>query len=63
MVESLMSHDAFNDEGRCIPFSLDPSAKKKAIALHDNDFSNKVGLTVGDIVDMAKESQETSQAG
>lgn len=64
MVESLMSHDAFNDEGRCIPFSLDPSAKKKAIALHDTDFSQEVGLTVGDIVDMAKNraQQERAQA-
>merc|ERR1711892_1365450 len=64
MVESLMSHDAFNDEGRCIPFSLDPSAKKKAIALHENDFSQEVGLTVGDIVDMAKEraQQDRTQA-
>lgn len=62
MVESLMSHDAFNDEGRCIPFSLDPSAKKKAIALHDNDFSNKVGLTVGDIVDMAKERAQNERS-
>lgn len=54
MVESLMSHEAFADEGRCIPFSLDLSAKKKAIALHDEEYSQKIGLTVSDIVDAAK---------
>lgn len=62
MVESLMSHDVYTDEGRCIPFSLDVSAKKKAIALHENDFSQKVGLTVGDIVDAAKERAQAERA-
>jgi len=62
MVESLMSHDVYTDEGRCIPFSLDPSAKKKAIALHENDFTQKVGLTVGDIVDAAKQRAQAERA-
>ena len=62
MVESLMSHDVYTDEGRCIPFSLDPSTKKQAIALHENDFTQKVGLTVGDIVDAAKERAQAERA-
>lgn len=55
MVESLMSHEAFEENGRCIPFTLDPEHKKKAIALHDQNYTQQVGMTVGDIVEAAKE--------
>ena len=42
MVESLMSHEAFEENGRCIPFTLDPEHKKKAIALHDQNYTQQV---------------------
>ena len=41
MVESLMSHEVFAEEGRCIPFTLDPEHKKKAIALHDDNYTEQ----------------------
>ena len=42
MVESLMSHEAFEENGRCIPFTLDPEHKKNAIALHDQNYTQHV---------------------
>ena len=42
MVETLMSHDVYAEEGRCIPFTLDPTHKKTAIALHDEEYTQKV---------------------
>ena len=44
MVESLMSHEAFEENGRCIPFTLDPEHKKKAIALHDQNYTQQVTI-------------------
>ena len=42
MVETLMSHEVYAEEGRCIPFTLDPTHKKKAIALHDQEYTQQV---------------------
>ena len=37
-----MSHEAFEENGRCIPFTLDPEHKKKAIALHNQNYTQQV---------------------
>jgi len=62
MVETLMSHDVYAEEGRCIPFTLDPTHKKTAIALHDEEYTQKVGTTVAEIVEAAKQRVQQERA-
>lgn len=62
MVESLMSHEVFAEEGRCIPFTLDTSSKKKAIALHDDNYTQNIGTTVGEIVEAAKQRAQLERS-
>jgi len=62
MVETLMSHEVYAEEGRCIPFTLDPTHKKKAIALHDQEYTQQVGTTVAEIVEAAKQRVQQERA-